>query len=393
MSVGRRAASGGFLLSTGSAVATLLSAAGGVVVARLLTPSEYGIIGIALILPLTVSSLADLGFSSALVRFSSMGRGPEDYVATGLLFKLLTAILSGLLVFTLADQFSLILGRPYVAPMLKILSVYACSYTFIGAMAQILVGLGEYWKVTLVNCVQNLLRVTISIALILTGLGVYGAIWGFSVSYTVSAAIALLLLIKRVRTSCFSRFNRGAFREMLSYSLPLYVPVLLGVPVGQYFNMLLAWFTTDEEIGNYRIAANLLTPLSIIGGGISTALFSSFPLLVNEEYKLRDAVRKAAIYTSMIIVPLSLALIVFSEPATLLIYGDAYRLSPIYLSILALQGLLVPLGSAVIGPYLNSIGATRKTMKISLFNMLIGIPLATILVMDHGILGLIASSL
>ena len=40
-------------------------------------------------------------------------------------------------------------------------------------------------------------------------------------------------------------------------------------------------------------AQNLLTPLSVVGEGVSTALFSCFPLLLGEDYKLGDAFRKA----------------------------------------------------------------------------------------------------
>lgn len=387
--IGKKAISGSFLLSSGNLLATLISAAGSIVIARLLTPSEYGIIGVALIFPLVLEGLLDLGLSTAFVRFPSLGRNVESYVTTGLIFKLLMASASGLALFVFAGPLALFLARPYIAPMLRILSLYASTRIILTAVTQVFTGLGDYLKACILAILQNAFRAFISIALILAGLGVYGAIWGFSISYALGSTIALALVAKHVKVQ---RFNVNILREMLAYSLPLYVPVLLGVPVGQYCQLLLAWFATNEEIGNYRIAMNLLTPLGIIGGGISTALLSTLPSLIGEDYKLRDAVRRAPLYVTIAVPPIALALVAFAKPITLLVYGEAYRLAPLYLSVLALQGLLAPLGAYVVGPYFNSVGATTIAMRVSLLNTAVTIPLATILVMKYGVLGLIISS-
>ena len=355
-SVGKRVFSGSLLLSSGNLLATAISAIGSIFIARLLNPEEYGLIGIALIFPLMISDLADLGFSSALVRFSSM-KNSEKYLGTGFIFKLFSSFICGLIIFMLAGPFSILLARPYIASMLRILAIYTFSYTLFSALTCTFIGLGEYWKYALLVTIQNLLRCSISIFMILIGFGVYGVIWAFSISYGLSLTIAIPFLTKRAK---LLEFNPSAFKEMFSYSLPLYVPILLGAPIGQYFNMLIAWFATNEEIGNLRVAQNLLTPLSVVGAGVSTALFSSFPLLLNEDYKLKDAFRKATFYTSIIIPSISLAIAVFSTHLTLLIYGHAYTLAPTYLCLLALGGLLAPLGSYVIEPYPNSVRGDEK---------------------------------
>jgi len=387
--LGRRAVSGGLTIFSGDFIARLIATIGSIVIARLLTPDEYGVIGIALIFPYMFSALTDLGMSNALIRYSSL-ENYRKYIASGLLFKLIIATIAGVSIFTLATPLSIVLTRPYIAPMLRVLSLYTFSYIVFSATTQIFTGRGKYWKRSLLVILQNIFRVSISIALILIGLRVYGAIWGFSISYTLTTLIALVFLFKYVKVFSID-FN--VLKEMLRYSLPLYIPVILGIPIGQYLNILLAWFSTNEEIGNYRIAQNLLTPLSLVGSSISLALFSSFPLLLNEDYKLREAVRKASIYTTIVITPIALALVVFAEPITWLIYGEAYRLAPTYLAILALQGLLTPLGRYVIGNYFNAIGATTMTMRIRIFSTFIGVPLATVMVMNYGIIGLIISSL
>ena len=99
--------------------------------------------------------------------------------------------------------------------------------------------------------------------------------------------------------------------------------------------------------------------------------YSQLSFIAREDYKLKDAFRKATFYTSIII-------------PSLLIYGCAYTLAPTYLCLLVLGGLLAPLGSYVIEPYLNSVGETKKTLRVRAFNMAVGLPLATLLVMKYG---------
>ena len=70
--VGVRAV-GGFALFVGRLAYNAISAVGSIVIARLLGPANYGIISIALIYPLMFSGLADLGLSTAIMRYASIG--------------------------------------------------------------------------------------------------------------------------------------------------------------------------------------------------------------------------------------------------------------------------------------------------------------------------------
>jgi len=54
----------------------------------------------------------------------------------------------------------------------------------------------------------------------------------------------------------------------------------------------MAIYVTNAEMGNYQVAGNLLIPISLITGSLSTALFTTLPQLVNEDYKFRDALNR-----------------------------------------------------------------------------------------------------
>jgi len=389
--VGREVASGSLFLSAGDFVANCVAAVGSIFIARLLGPSDYGLVSVALIFPIMLAGLTDLGISEALIRFTASERR-ERYITIGLFFKLAVGASSALLMYFFAAPIaSCVLLRPHLEPLLRILSVYVLSNVVLGAVTPALIGLGRYGNRAILLVVQNALRVSVTLILILFGLGVQGAVLGFSATYAISAGLGIIML-RRGSGLSFAQAKITDLKTMISYSLPLYAPVLLSLPLGQYYNLLLAWFVTNEEIGNYNIAMNLLTPLALVGGSISTAIFSAFSKSLSRD-KANTALNKTILYSAIIIAPISLTLIVFSQPITQTVYGGGYALAPQYLSLLAMGGLYSVLGSYVLGSYFKSAGATRRNLQVSLISAAVTAPLAFPLVMHLGIVGSIASSL
>ena len=138
------------------------------------------------------------------------------------------------------------------------------------------------------------------------------------------------------------------------------------------------------------MASNLLVPVGIVTSSMSTALFTTLPQLISEEYKFREAVDRAARYIALVVAPIAIALALFSKYAVYVVYGSQYELAPLYLSIMALSSLLAPFGVVVM--YSNIVGATRTTMVLNIVNMLIGLPITWILLVRYGMLGAVVAS-
>jgi len=126
---------------------------------------------------------------------------------------------------------------------------------------------------------------------------------------------------------------------------------------------------------------------------MATSIYFTLPLLVGRESKLHGVVYKATKYTSIVVLPITMGLEVFSKPLTYLVYGAQYSTAPAYLSLLALTGLTAVLSSYIIGPYPKSVGKSVKAMKISLVNYAIYIPLALLLIPTYRVIGLIVASI
>ena len=381
-----KAVSGSMALSIGNFVYTAISAVGSIVIARLLGPADYGVISIALIYPMMFSGLTDLGLSTAVMRYASLGDLKSAF--TALWLRLTMSLLLAIALVPLAPYLATMLQRPYLTPMIYVLAIYSFTSGALSSITAFLAGVNRYWDLALVNTILAVVKASSSIALVLAGYGVYGAVWGFSIGYSLAALYAFMKLLRSVNLA-LNPAKRG-LAEVLSYSIPLYIPGLIGIPLSQFYNILRAMYVSNVEIGNYQVASNLLVPISIVASSMSTALFTTLPQLISEEYKFREAVDRAARYIALVVAPIAIALALFSKHAVYVVYGLQYELAPLYLSIMALSSLLAPFGVVVM--YLNIVGATRTTMVLNIVNMLIGLPITWILLVRYGMLGAVVAS-
>jgi O-antigen/teichoic acid export membrane protein len=164
---------------------------------------------------------------------------------------------------------------------------------------------------------------------------------------------------------------------LINYSLPLYLAALLSVLITQYQNLVLARFVSDIQIGNFNAAWNFNSLLSILIYPISTAIFPMFSK-IDPKTQARDLARGfllAVKYASLMLIPASIGVMVFSPDLVLLTYGRSYTLAPQYLTILCIQYLLTGLGLNVIGNFLSGVGATRTVLNITGLTLAIYLPL------------------
>ncbi len=96
-------------------------------------------------------------------------------------------------------------------------------------------------------------------------------------------------------------------------------------------------------------------------------------------------------YTSLVVVPATVALVVLSEQMVSTLYGEAYTLAPFYLSLSVLSFLYAAFGQYSITTLLNGQGETKKSMILGLANAALILPLALILIPRFQIVGLIIS--
>jgi len=251
------------------------------------------------------------------------------------------------------------------------------------------------------SVVPDAVRVIISPMLILVGFGVVGTIAGQLSGWGLAGLFGMGLLLARRKalrklssTEEIESSLRQDVQTMMSYGLPLYFGSLLGTVLDQYQNIVLAFFTTNAEIGNLNVATNFGALVEVIAIPVATVLFPAFSKLDFQTRKkeLQGMFQYSVKYTTLLIFPVAVVVAAFSKDLILVVYGAAYASAPTYLTPYSSIFLLTGLGYYVVGSFLSGIGRTREIVKIVIVQLAFLIPVAPAMAWLWRVPGVIAGS-
>jgi O-antigen/teichoic acid export membrane protein len=153
-------------------------------------------------------------------------------------------------------------------------------------------------------------------------------------------------------------------------------------------------FVSNALYGNYVVASNFTVILTFLTTPISTVLFPAFAKLdtENDDELVKTVFTSSIKYTSILLVPSTIAMMALSSSIIGTLYGGKYVHGPFFLTIAVISNLLALLGSLSAGNLLSGLGETRILMIQSTITLIIGLPLGFLLIPTFGITGLIIAS-
>lgn len=373
--VAQDSARGGFFLASGTAIATVILAIASILIARFLGPELYGQYSLAFVAPQIFYLVTDLGINQGITKFAAELRSKGEInripriIKHGLILRIIIGIAIFLVNFVFAELIAaLFFQRPELAFYVRLASIFIPFQVVFTTVTSAFVGLDKTEYQAIATNVQAIVKTVLSIALILAGFSLTGAIVGHVSSYAFAAlAAALLLWVALHKMKLSGRI--GSFKTNLGvlyrYGIPVYFAVLLAGFLPLFKNVVLAFFTTDVDIGNYRAAVNFGQLLVVLAGPIATVLLPAFSKLnATTNQTIRDFFQIANKYTTMIIIPVTFLIILFSSEIVRMIYGETYEFASLFLSTYLLVYFFVGLGYMTLPSLFNGLGDTKTAMKI-----------------------------
>jgi O-antigen/teichoic acid export membrane protein len=400
--IAQKAARGGLFLFIGNASSTVILAVGAIVVARLLGPFDYGLYTLTVTVPVLLVALADVGMNYALIRLPARLRVEGDHaranrlIKLGFLLKLTISTIASVVCYAGSTMIAtIVLNRPELAPFIQLASLMIVFQAIFDATNNIFIGHDLMQYSASVQIMQAILKGTIAPVLVFVGLGITGAIWGYMFALAAAGLTgAMLLFTKHARSS--GRPTNLASTELstlLGYGLPLYAAAILGVFLTQYQNIVLAHFASNVEIGNFSATWTFTTFMMILVYPITTAMFPMFSKMDprNQRGDLAKGFLLAVKYTSLLMMPASVAVMVFSRDLIYLTFGSSYAFASQYLVLLSALYLLTGIGYLILGSFLNGVALTGTVLRIGILTLAIYVPLCPALTWLWGPLGLLTA--
>jgi len=396
---------GGFYLTLGSVLSEVISAITVFIVARILGPELYGLYTITMIVPTFLFLFMMPGINQGIIRFSARLRAEgktgrlRKLFIHALIFQMVLGLAASLISFAFSDLFATVmLNRPEATGYIQTISAMIILQVLYNVVISIFIGLDRTEYNTLATTTQAVTKAIVSPALVILGLSITGALTGNILSFLIAGLLGTYLFAFKICTPLKSLKEEegGSFKEdlkmLISYGFPLSIATWISGFTLIYQNILLALFTSNLEVGNFKAAMNFTTIVTCLSLPIANTVLPAFSKLEKRDEDVKDFFKASVKYVSMMILPVSILLILYSKEIIQIMYGEDYQLAPMFLSLNILHYLLVGLGYLILGGFFNGLGETRINLKTALLNGAVMISLAPILTWYLGVNGIIIAT-
>ena len=309
----------------------------GLVLARLLTPSEYGIMAILTIFIAVSNSIVDSGFSNALIRKTDARR--VDY-NTVFLFNLLVSGLLYVVLFLAAPAISRFFKEPLLVEVMRVIGWVLVINALAIIPRTLFVKEVNFKTQTKVSLIASISSGVIGIGMALAGLGVWSLV-GQQLSRQLLNTLFLWIY-------CTWRpaweFSMQSFKELFGFGSKILLSGLLNTIFNEIYSLVIGRCYTSAQLGQYT-RANQFN--QIFSSNLTTVIQRvSYPVLSSiqdESERLREAYRKVIKSTMLISFACMLGLAAVARPLILILIGEKWLPAVGFLQIICFSGMFYPL--------------------------------------------------
>ena len=289
-----------------------------IILARLLSPSDYGIIAMMAIFLQVAAVFVDSGFGKALVQKQNCEE--KDY-STVFYYNLAVALSVYAILFAIAP----LVARFYEIEILTKVMRVASLVVIINALSIVqrtkLEKRIDFKSQTIVNFTSALLSGLAGIAMAYYGFGVW-ALCGQSI---LNSLLQLILFYLFVRWRPTLVFSKESFHEMFAFGSKILTASIISVIYSNLYTIVIGKKFSSKDLGFYSRADHFAVfPSSNIGTIISGVAYPTLSKIQNNDDKLRYAYRKIIRYSSFIIFPLMIGLAAVSDPFVRALLGEKW---------------------------------------------------------------------
>lgn len=361
----------------------ILTFIGGVILARLLSPKEYGLLAMANIFLGLANTLKDFGFSSAIINRDRLN---QKILSTVFWFTLFFQIVLSAIIFSsknvIADfygQNALIEIIPYLALIFFLSSFNVISLTLLRKRL-------EFNKISTVDFISQLIGLTIGIYFAFYGYGIYSLI----IQSFTATIVQLIGMIYCAKWTPSFYFNFNKLKLLWGFSGPLTFSNILDYFVRNFDSLIIGKTLGEVQLGSYNKAYSLmLLPITQISSIITQVMFPAFSKIKLDVVEIKRIYLKMSKAISFISFPVMMLLSILSEEIVLGLYGEQWAGAIMPLKILAFVGANQSIGTLNSNIYLSQ-GRTNLQFKIMLIRH--PVVIASIFVGSYwGIMGVVWS--
>ena len=338
----------------------------GIVLARLLSPDEYGLIGICLIFNTVLCGIVDSGFSTALIRKKDCT--DEDYNTMFLTNLGISIVLYGLL-FVSSPLVAHFFGRQELTALVRATGLLLFFNALSITQVTILTKRIDFKTKTKASLISAIFSGIVGIAMAYTGFGVW-ALVGQMLSKQLLYTLCLWVLNKWWPTL---KFSASSFRYMWGFGWKLLVSGLLENIWNQLYQVVVGKFYSPATLGQYTRGREYA---SIFSSNLSSIIQRvSYPVLSemqDDKHRMVEGYRRVIKMTMFITAICMISLGAVAEPLIYCLIGPQWHEAATYLPLICISMAFYPLHAINLN-MLKVLGRSDIFLYLEIIKKIIGI--------------------
>ena len=337
-----------------------------IILTRLLTPDDYGLIGMLSVFLAISQSLIDCGFSQALIRKNDRS---EIDKSTVFYFNIVTSAILYLTLYISAPY----IAKFYNAPALCLITRIACLTIVINSLTIVQRALLtikiDFKSQTKISFISTSISGILSIIMAFCDFGVWALVLQ-SLVYSILSTILFWIISKWKPIKAFSWTS---FHELFSFSSKLVLSGLIDTVYRNINTIAIGKIFSPSDLGQYTRAIHFSEfPSSNIAIIIQRVVFPILCEMQNDDFKLRQVYRKFIRLTAYIIFPLMIGLSAISEPLLTTLIGSQWLYCAALLQIICFDMVLMPIHGINLS-LLQVKGRSDLYLRLELIKKFIGV--------------------
>ena len=361
---------------------------GTLLLARLLTPEDFGVVAMGTSILAVLLSITEFGFTQALIQREDTAREAYDTAWT------LQIIAHALVAFVLIGLIPIALhwyGEPRVVTIMLVLAGAAFASSFRNVGLVLFERQMDFRPLFFTALGRKIASVAVAVGAAL----LFGNHWALLAGIVAGAIVDIVL---SYRVSPFRpRLSLERTHELIGFSKWWLAAEFLALASRRGQDFFIGPRLGAERLGQYSVAFELATlPTTEIGAAVSRALLPGYMKLKHNQEQLFAAFARVWAVVAIIVLPAAAGIYALAGPITLAVLGHKWAGIEALLGLLAFLGVLHAMGTTL-WPIVLAQGGAKAVFLLRLLNFILSLPtfvaLLALFGLEAAVRGLLATSL
>lgn len=337
-----------------------------IIMARLLTPKDYGLVGMLTVFIAIAQTFIDSGFSQALIR--KQNRTETDN-STVFYFNIGVGISIYILFYFLAPFVSKFYDVPELTAIMRVISLGVIFNSLAVVQRALLTIKIDFKTQAKASLIAAILSGITGITMAYKGLGV----WAIVVQQLVNLGLNTSLLWAFAKWHPKAEFSKESFCELFAFGSKLLASGLLNTLYNNIYLIIIGKLFTASKLGYYTRAQQFSDfPSSNLTGILQRVTYPILCKIQDDKDKLAQAYRKFLRVSAFLIFPLMVGLSAVAEPFILLLLKEKWHFAATILQIICFAAMWYPVHAINLN-LLQVEGRSDLFLKLEIIKKILGI--------------------